>query len=799
MISIGRPRDIDYYLNEVYVDDAVAYYGRESMGVVSGELARTHGLAGPIGRETAEFLAGLRWPDTGEQINANRVQRNFFDLTVSPPKSVSILWAAAEGAERTQIESVIAEANADALQMFEQEASKARRGHAGAEVVEGNGMAFMTFIHTTSRAEDTDPQYHMHNLVLNATTGPDGRTTSLDSRHLYRVRYAADSVFQASLRDGLRREFGLMFTDIDKNGAFEIAGIGKELRNEFSSRRVEILADMAERGTTSSRAAQVSTLATRQAKPDHVDEVAVRERWAERFAEIGHQNHQLPTFERPGIYSPTHSDVALAVTEQAATYERRHVIAQAARLAVDGATLDQIVAATNSYLESDEAIELSPGVYTTQEILDLETRAVAIATRGQGIGAPEVEPETLAEVLDQRRELTSEQQGAVEAITTSANRIDLLVGQPGTGKGHVIGVAARVFEDDGFEVVGTSLAARTARQLQSSTGVPSHTTASLLTSLESGRLNLTNKSVLIVDEAGMIGTRQIAQLLDHVEAAEAKLVLVGDPKQLPEIDAGGLFAAMGARIGTVDLSENHRLRNDEELSASRALRDGDAHLALDYMHRAGSLTVSDNRPDLVDALTRDWYESHKAGESALMLGPTWYDVSELNVAARALLREDSVIGDDVLAVGHTGFAVGDQVVGLKNNYQLGILNGSRGTVVGLQENGLRLRLEDGNDVTATGEYLAEGHLSHGYAMTVHKSQGATVDRAFLLGDDSVYQEAGYVGLSRGRQQNAFYTVVSRDELGLQRDDQLSDVRFALGQSRAQRAAIDHNNTPERGL
>ncbi len=374
MISIGRPRDIDYYLDEVSVDDAVAYYGQDSMGFVSGELARTHGIAGPVSREGAESLAALRWPDTGDSINANRVQRHFFDLTSSPPKSVSILWAAAEGDERTQIEKVIAEANADALAVFEQEASKTRRGHAGAEVVDGNGLAFLTFVHTTSRAESTDPQYHLHNLVLNSTTGPDGRTTSLDARHLYRVRYAADSVFQASLREGLRREFGLMFTDIDKNGSFDIAGIGKELRNEFSTRRVEILADMAERGTSSSRAAQMSTLATRTAKAEHFDEAATQERWAKRFAEFGHDNRKLPTLDRAVHYAPEVGEIAALVVEQSATYERRHVIAQSARLAEDGATFGEVMAVAENYLESDHAIALSPGIYTTQEILDIETR-----------------------------------------------------------------------------------------------------------------------------------------------------------------------------------------------------------------------------------------------------------------------------------------------------------------------------------------------------------------------------------------------------------------------------------------
>ena len=221
MISIGRPRDIDYYLDEVSAEDAVRYYGQESMGVVSGELGRQLGLTSPIDRAEAEFLARLVDPATGERINENNVDRHFFDLTASPPKSVSILWAAAEGEQRAQIEAVLAEANASALQVFEKEASKARRGHAGAEVVDGEGLLFMTFVHTTSRADETDPQYHFHNLVLNAITGPDGRTTALDSRQLYRNRYAADAVFQATLREGLRRELGLLFTDIDDHGSFE--------------------------------------------------------------------------------------------------------------------------------------------------------------------------------------------------------------------------------------------------------------------------------------------------------------------------------------------------------------------------------------------------------------------------------------------------------------------------------------------------------------------------------------------------------------------------------------------------
>ena len=793
MVSVGRPRDIDYYLDEVSAEDAVRYYGQESMGVVSGELGRQLGLSGPIGRAEAEFLARLVDPATGERINENRVDRHFFDLTASPPKSVSILWAAAEGEQRAQIEAVLVEANASALQVFEQEAAKARRGHAGAEIVDGEGLLFMTFVHTTSRADETDPQYHFHNLVLNATTGPDGRTTALDSRQLYRNRYAADAVFQATLREGLRRELGLLFTDIDDHGSFEITGIGQNVRDEFSARRLEIVADMAERGTRSSKAARLSALATRSAKGEEHDDLALQERWHERFAEVGHANRHLPTLERSNSYSLDMGDIAERVTQHNAVYGRRHVIATAAHLAEDGATLQQVTGSVADYFESGFAIELAPGFFTTPEILELERATIAIAETGARPCAAAVEPETLANVLDSRRELSAEQQAVVEALATSRNRVDVLVGQPGTGKGHVLGVIADVFESDGYDLVGTALAARTKKQLEANTGIQSHTAARLLAGPESGKTELTANSVLVIDEAGIIGTRQTAALLAEVDRVGAKAILVGDPKQLPEIDAGGLFAAIAKRVEVQELTKNYRLQNPTELAAAQSLRDGNADQALDHIHRAGSLVIADRRPDLVETLVSDWHASHQDGSAALMLAPTRMDVAELNAQARQLLKAKGELGEDLLAVGDAVFAEGDIVIGHKNNYRAGLLNGDRGVVVGLVDDGLRIQLDDGKAVTASSDYLAEGHLGHGYAMTVFKAQGITVDHAYLLGEEGLFKETGYVGLTRGRQENRFYSVVSTDELGNQRDDRLADVRFALDQSRAQEAAIDFPN------
>ena len=791
MVSIGRPRDIDYYLNEVSVEDAIEYYGQDARGEVSGRLAAEHGLAGPIDRAQAESLAALRWPDTDEQITERQLKRPFFDLTISPPKSVSVLWAAASPEDRERIESVLAEANRAALDVFEREAAKARRGANGAEVVQGSGLAFMTFIHTTSRAEDTDPQYHFHNLVLNATAGPDGRTTALDGREIYKHSYPADAVFQAALRDGLRREFGLLFTDVDRHGAAEIVGIGKEVREAFSARRLEILADMADRGTTSADAARVSALATRQAKSDP-EEHELRARWAERFTELGHRNRDLPTLGRANSYGVDVDAVAEYVTQRSGTYERRHVITATAHLAVDGATPEQLGSAVQQYLDSHQAIELAPNTYTTPEILELEQRTAELAEQGRIAHAASVEPETLARTFENHPELSAEQRDAVEALTTSGARVDLLVGQAGTGKGHVIGVAAQAFQDQGIHLIGTALAARTAKQLESSTGIESMTIARLVNGIDSNRIQLTPNSVLVIDEAAMVGTRQAAHLLTEIDNAGAKAILAGDAKQLPEIDAGGLFAAIQKRIGAAELSENRRLRDPRELDAAQALRGGDIDRALNHIQRAGSLTMATSQPKLINRLVDDWYESHQVGERAIMLAPTRHEVADLNHAARQRLRHDGHLGPDLVAIGSTAFAAGDKVIGLRNDYKLGILNGTEAQVVDrTEQGGLRLQADDGTTIEVPPAYLEERNLTHGYASTVHKAQGVTVDRAFLLGSDAAYQELGYVGLTRGRQENRFYTVVSRDELGEQRDDRLSDVRNALRQSRAQRAAIDH--------
>ena len=170
-----------------------------------------------------------------------------------------------------------------------------------------------------------------------------------------------------------------------------------------------------------------------------------------------------------------------------------------------------------------------------------------------------------------------------------------------------------------------------------------------------------------------------------------------------------------------------------------------------------------------------------------MLAPHRSDVADLNRRARRLLRSIGALGDPVLTVEGTPFAIGDHVVALRNHRRIGVLNGTRGTVAGRSGDGLTITTDDGATVDVPSRYLLAGHLDHAYAMTVHKSQGTTVDVALVLGDDTLHAEAGYTAITRGRLRNQLYAVEAVP-------DDLQLLRRSLARRTAKTTA-----TEQRGL
>jgi hypothetical protein len=420
----------------------------------------------------------------------------------------------------------------------------------------------------------------------------------------------------------------------------------------------------------------------------------------------------------------------------------------------------------------------------------------------------------------------------------------------------MLGAARIGWEEVGFRVIGTAVAARTAADLEGGTGIPSSSLTQLLADLREGG-GLTSRHVIVVDEASMVGTRPLDQLRSYVDSAGAKLVLVGDNRQLSSIDAGGALRTLSAELGdhVVTLTTNRRQAGADqqwERDALVALREGDVTPAVQAYTEHGRVTIAGTIDEARRHIVEDWWAVHRdrttQGQTTAILAVRRSDVAELNDMVRARRQAAGELGEE-LRIGAKAFSVGDRVIFEKNqrvpaahlghsSELLRLRNGTFGTVVavipsrdvaptdnaltregdvprspgdvagdvaaGLEDEAraqpagsLVVQLDDGRQAVLPRSY-AEGSTSLGYALTVFRSQGITVDHTFGLGGDSLYQEAGYTQLSRGRLSNNLYVASPENprwEIGHHADDLaqrdgLQSLVDALSQNREQTMARD---------
>jgi ATP-dependent exoDNAse (exonuclease V) alpha subunit len=286
----------------------------------------------------------------------------------------------------------------------------------------------------------------------------------------------------------------------------------------------------------------------------------------------------------------------------------------------------------------------------------------------------------------------------------------------------------------------------------------------------------------------MLGTRLLASLAEEAHRANAKVVLVGDPKQLPSVEAGGLFAALDQRVDVIELTENRRQRDPEERAITAALREGRTEFAVQRLDEHGHVTIAHNSDALRDQMILDWWRHRDAGRDVVLGAVHRSDARDLNERAHSALEGAGQLGPVVATVDDQRYCIGDRILALENRYDLGVLNGDIGTITGADRDGLWIRSDNGRDVALPLDYVTD-HVQHGYARTVHKTQGLTCEVALLLGDDTLYAELGYTGLTRGSAENHLYAVAVEPT---DPDGQALDhVIRALGTSRAKTAAIDY--------
>lgn len=809
MLSIGRlgAGQGAYYLGAVARGVEDYYLGAgEAPGEWVGAGAALLGLGGEVDEGRFAELFDLRKAEGGLVATDTARRVPGFDLTFSAPKSVSLVWALGRPETSAEVRRAHEEAVRAALGYLEREAAWVRRGHAGFERGPADGLVAAAFPHRTSRAGD--PALHTHVLVANIGRGSDGRWTALDSRALYAHARTAGFLYQVQLRLALTRELGLAFGSVRK-GSAEVIGVPSPVLRAFSTRRAQIEEELARAGQSTPAAAEVAALRTRRAKDRAAPPSALRESWRGRAEALGFGTRRVDALlgqrrtldpDWPAIENALVAPAG--VTFAASTFGRREVLRGLSERLAGGAPVEELERRADGLLASGRVVELTkPGAseprFSTPELLRVERDLVegARSRRGQGVGV--VDASGVVAALASHRELSAEQAAAVTRLLRDGHGVAVMMGGAGAGKTRALAAAGQAWRRSGRVVLGAALAARAAQVLESEAGFPAGTLELVLR--DADRHGLPRGSVVVLDEVGMVGTRQLARLARHAARAEAKLVLVGDPRQLAEIEAGGALGGLARRVGAIELLENRRQRAGWEREALDLLREGRAEDSLARYADHGRIHVTETAAGARSRLVADWWEARRSGTDAIMLAARHREVDDLNRRARVLMRSLGFLRGRDLVVADVPLAIGDEVVAMRNRRDLGLLNGTLASVRTVCQGTGEVNVEtrDGRRLRVPRSYTADGHLRHGYALTAHKAQGTTATRAYVLGDDGLHLEWGYVALSRGREANHLYLTAANalevSDLGpvaMDTRGALDHAARGLGRSRAKGFALD---------
>jgi hypothetical protein len=675
---------------------------------------------------------------------------------------------------------------------------------------------------------------------------------------LFRYQLAAGYLHEAVLRKELTERLGVCWQPVH-NGMADIDGFTRSQIEAFSRRHHQLEEWRQEQGLPDTPAArQVAVLATRSPKRDHpLEELEVE--WKQRAVEVGLTpgrltrlmggSRKVSPVDPARLFEQLTSPEGL--TEQTSTFGRAEVVREVAASLPEGGTREEIKALADTFLGTPDVVPLLPTPnseqveepvspidvepvrlaepggskedghplrrpdgallpsvrqerrYTTTELLATEQRIIEQATAGIGAGRWTAPSRLVEGRLRRHQHLTDGQREMVRRFATSSNAIDIGVGPAGTGKTAVMAAIGELAFLTGTPILGGALAGRTAAGLQAATGIPSATLTRLIgESRERG--GVTRGAIVVLDEAAMVGTRQLAAVADLVEQASGKLILTGDDRQLPEIGAGGLFRALANRLPATELTDNVRQRDQWERVALTELRNGSADQAVEMYRNRGRLILGQDQHDTMGRAVDDWYQHVTESAdltSGLLIAHNNDTVAELNERARTHVAASRRLSGPTLEAGERVFQAGDRILCRKNQSRLGLLNGDLGTVTSVDpdKGTLTVLFDRDRDIREVPSwYLDQDHIDYGYALTGHKAQGVTTDRTFVIVNSTTDRQWAYVAMSRGRQANTLY--LATPEPGEEQcthlthtsqQDALDGFTTALNRGSTQIAASDH--------